>query len=119
MPSIRFHNGFKFALAIAAALIATAPIAGSGTARAGAEFFVAQVEMPAGQGTLNAIDAANRKINITHGPIAALNWPGMTMDFGVAPGVDLKALKVGTKISFTLARDADGMYVIDEVTSAQ
>ena len=80
---------------------------------------IAQAEKPTGQGTLNAIDAPGRKLNITHGPIAALNWPGMTMDFGVAPGVDLKALKAGSKISFTLTRGADGMYVIDEVKSAQ
>ena len=80
---------------------------------------IAQAEKPTGQGTLNSIDGAARKLNITHGPITALNWPGMTMDFGVAPDVDFKALKAGTKISFTLTRGADGMYVIDEVKAAQ
>lgn len=78
---------------------------------------IAQAEKPTGQGTLNAIDAATRKLNITHGPIAALNWPGMTMDFGVAPGVDLGALKAGSKIKFTLTRGGDGMFVIDEIKS--
>jgi Cu(I)/Ag(I) efflux system periplasmic protein CusF len=80
---------------------------------------IAQADKPTGQGTLNSVDGAARKLNITHGQIAALNWPAMTMDFDVAPGVDLKALKAGSKISFTLARGADGMYVIDEVKPAQ
>lgn len=76
---------------------------------------VAQTEKPSGQGALNAIDAANRKLNITHGPITVLKWPGMTMDFGVAPSVDLAALKPGEKIVFTLTRGDDGMYLVDDV----
>lgn len=67
---------------------------------------------------MNAIDVAGRKFNITHGPVAALNWPGMKMDFAVAPGVDLAALKPGAKIKFTLVRGEDGMFVIDEIKPA-
>jgi Cu/Ag efflux protein CusF len=80
---------------------------------------VAQTEKPTGQGTVNAIDAGQRKLNIMHGPVAALNWPGMTMDFTVAPGADISALKTGTKIIFTLGRGADGGYVIDEIKLAK
>lgn len=79
----------------------------------------AQAEKPLGHGMLNAIDETKRQLSITHGPISALNWPGMTMNFGVAPGADLKALKAGSKISFTLTRGADGKYAIDEVKPAQ
>jgi Cu/Ag efflux protein CusF len=39
----------------------------------------------------------------------------MTMDFRVAPGVDLPALKPGATITFTLERGADGLYAIDEI----
>jgi Cu/Ag efflux protein CusF len=39
----------------------------------------------------------------------------MTMDFPVAAGVDMNALKPGTKIGFTLKQGSDGMYMIDSV----
>ncbi len=100
----------KFALS---ALSAAAPC--EPALAAGAFMVVAQSGKPSGQGMLNSIDARNRKLNITHGPIAALQWPAMTMDFGVAPGVDFGALKPGEKIDFTLTRGVDGMFVIDAI----
>ena len=100
---------------IATALVAAAPLAVLAPARAADAMVVAQSEKPTGQGTINAIDAVGHKLNITHGPVAALKWPGMTMDFGVAPAVDLAALKPGSKIVFTLTRDAGGAYVIDSI----
>jgi Cu/Ag efflux protein CusF len=103
-----------------ATLAAVGSIAASGTARAAdGTIPVAQAEKPSGQGILNSVDAARRKLNITHGPVAALNWPGMTMDFQAAPGVDLGALKPGSKIAFTLARGIDGMFVIDDIRPSQ
>lgn len=36
-----------------------------------------------GQGTVNGIDAKTGKVNLSHGPIASLNWPAMTMGFPV------------------------------------
>ena len=103
---------------IATALVAAAPLAVFAPARAADTMVVAQSEKPTGQGTINAVDAAGHKVNITHGPVAALKWPGMTMDFGVAPAVDLGALKPGSKIVFTLTRGAGGMYVIDSIKQA-
>jgi hypothetical protein len=41
------------------------------------------------------------------------------MDFGLTPGVNLGALKPGSKIVFTLARGADGIVVIDEIKSSE
>src|SRR3989338_2637807 len=35
------------------------------------------------QGTLNAVNA-DGTVNITHGPVETLDWPGMTMDFVLA-----------------------------------
>ncbi|MBB4196624.1 hypothetical protein CCR94_20455 [Rhodoblastus sphagnicola] len=69
-----------------------------------------------GVGVVNAIDAAKHRLNITHQAIAALKWPGMTMDFQTAPALDLSGLKPGEKIRFTLGRDAQGLYVIEAVT---
>src|SRR6266567_1680433 len=45
-----------------------------------------------GTGTVNSIDTAGLKINVTHAPIPAIGFPAMTMDFGVAPKVDLQAV---------------------------
>ncbi|MBV9682140.1 MAG: copper-binding protein, partial [Solirubrobacterales bacterium] len=63
-------------------------------------------------GTVNSVDAGARKVNISHGPIQALGWPPMTMDFPVAPTVDLKAIKTGSRVRFTLEKGEDGMPVI-------
>ncbi|WP_296707412.1 copper-binding protein [Rhodoblastus sp.] len=118
MNSVCFRTRTLLAKAIATALVAAAPLAVFTPARAVDALVVAQSEKPTGQGTINAIDAAGHKLNITHGPVAALKWPGMTMDFGVAPAVDLAALKPGSKIDFTLTRGAGGMYEIDSIKQA-
>jgi Cu/Ag efflux protein CusF len=71
-----------------------------------------------GTGTVNAVDASGHKINLTHGPIPALGWPGMTMDFAVAPGVDLRTLKPGTRVNFTIEQGDGGNYEIQSVKPA-
>jgi len=71
-----------------------------------------------GTGTVNSIDAAGRKINLSHGPISAVGWPAMTMDFAVAPSVDLQAVKPGTRVNFTIEQGEGGMYVIQSITPA-
>jgi len=67
-------------------------------------------------GTVNSVDTSARKINISHGPIQDLGWPPMTMDFPVAPAVNLKAIKPGTKVDFTLEKGDDGMPVVQSVS---
>ena len=64
-------------------------------------------------GTVDAVDAAKRKITLSHGAIKSLGWPAMTMDFAVDKGVDLSTIKTGTKVNFTLVRRADGQWVVD------
>lgn len=69
-----------------------------------------------GNGTVNSVDAAQHKINISHGPIPAIGFPAMTMDFAVAPAVDLRAVKPGMRVDFTVEQGAGGMYEIQSVT---
>ncbi len=71
-----------------------------------------------GTGTVNSIDTAGLKINVTHAPIPAIGFPAMTMDFGVAPKVDLQAVKPGTRVNFTVEHGEGGMYVIQSITPA-
>lgn len=70
-----------------------------------------------GTGTINAVDAAAHKLNLSHGPISELGWPAMTMEFPVAPTVDLRALKPGMKVDFTIEQGQMGP-VIQSVTPA-
>ena len=70
-------------------------------------------------GKVNKVDAAKHVVNLTHGPIAALGWPGMTMDFGVAPNVDLGAVKAGDSVAFTVVKSADGAWVVNSIKPAK
>jgi len=69
-------------------------------------------------GTVNSIDVAGRKVNLSHGPIPQVGWPAMTMDFAVAPGVDLKAITPGMHVAFTLEKGADGLFLVESLTPA-
>lgn len=69
-------------------------------------------------GRVNAVDAAKRTVNLSHGPIPALGWAAMTMDFGVAPGVNLGSLKPGDTVRFTVVKDAKGVYQIGSLTAS-
>lgn len=68
-------------------------------------------------GTITALNAASHKITFDHGPIPDINWPAMTMEFAVAPSVDLAKLKTGEKVNFTLS-GSDGKYTVQSVSPA-
>ena len=55
-----------------------------------------------GSGKVNKVDPGKHTINLSHGPMPAINWPAMTMDFAVAPDVDLSRVKPGQQVEFTL-----------------
>lgn len=71
-----------------------------------------------GIGTVNIVNVAQRKIGMRHEPIPELGWPAMTMEFAVAPSVNLQSIQPGSRINFTLQRGADGTYVIQSVQPA-
>ena len=73
-------------------------------------------EIHQGKGTINSVNVKAGKLNITHGPIASLDWPGMTMDFEVQDKAKLAKLKAGQKVAFTLIEARKGKYVISEIT---
>jgi Cu/Ag efflux protein CusF len=65
------------------------------------------------EGVIKGVDASEHKLLITHGPISgAIEMPGMTMSFLVAPGVDFSNLEKGKEIKFTVTRDEKGRYLI-------
>jgi Cu/Ag efflux protein CusF len=69
-------------------------------------------------GTVNAVNAAARTINLSHGPISSLGWPAMTMEFAVGPRVDLQALQPGMRVNFTIEHADGDRYVIQSITPA-
>ncbi|MEN3794768.1 efflux RND transporter periplasmic adaptor subunit [Fulvimarina sp. MAC3] len=58
-------------------------------------------------GTINSVDSATGKANITHGPIADIGMPGMTMDFGLGAKLDSSALPVGAETTLYFAMDPE------------
>jgi Cu/Ag efflux protein CusF len=71
-----------------------------------------------GTGTVNSVDPAEHKVNLSHSPIPEIGWPAMTMDFPVAASVDLKTIKAGTRVNFTIQQGQGGMYEIKAITPA-
>jgi Cu/Ag efflux protein CusF len=71
-----------------------------------------------GSGTVNSVDPAQHKINLSHQAIPDIGWPAMTMDFPVAASVDLKPVKPGTRVNFTIEKRQGGMYEINAITPA-
>ncbi|MFZ5609580.1 MAG: efflux RND transporter periplasmic adaptor subunit [Pseudomonadota bacterium] len=86
---------------------------------AGHEAHAAAPATASGMATLNAVKAQEGKVDLSHGPIEAFDLPAMTMDFPVAPGVDLSALKPGGHVNFTLSRAADGSLLVTAITASQ
>ncbi|HJX18426.1 MAG TPA: copper-binding protein [Acidiferrobacterales bacterium] len=71
-----------------------------------------------GEGTVHRVDAAAGKLNMTHGPIKSLKWPGMTMDFRVKDKAVLTGIKPGQQVEFDLEK-SDSQYVITRITPAR
>jgi Cu/Ag efflux protein CusF len=71
-----------------------------------------------GTGTVNSVDPAQHKVNLSHNPIPEIGWPAMTMEFPVAPSIDLKTIKPGTRVNFTIEQQPGGMYEIRAIAPA-
>jgi Cu(I)/Ag(I) efflux system membrane fusion protein len=67
-------------------------------------------------GVVDSVDAKEQTISISHGPVASLKWPGMTMEFKVAHAALLKDLKPGSKLSFEFVERHPGEWVITGVS---
>lgn len=79
----------------------------------------AQSRANAGIGTVNRVDLQNGKVNLTHGPIKSLGWPGMTMDFTVKEKSLLNNIKSGEKVEFNVIKEGPGKFFIDRIKPVQ
>ena len=69
-------------------------------------------------GKVEEVDAKVGTASVTHGPVASLQWPGMTMEFKAANDAILKQLKPGAAINFEFVERSQGEWVITSVTPA-
>jgi Cu(I)/Ag(I) efflux system protein CusF len=71
-----------------------------------------------GTGTVNSVDPTQHKVNLSHNPIPEIGWPAMTMEFPVKPSLDLKTIKPGSRVNFTIEQQPGGMYEIQAIAPA-
>jgi membrane fusion protein, copper/silver efflux system len=64
---------------------------------------------------INTIAADQNRINATHRAISQWDWPEMTMDFSVAPSVDMTSLEEGMRLHIEISKTEDGGYQITAV----
>ncbi|MCJ0813687.1 efflux RND transporter periplasmic adaptor subunit [Vibrio vulnificus] len=64
------------------------------------------------KGEITDLMADHGMLTINHQPVPEWNWPGMTMNFSSAQGVDLSALQKGQAIEFEMEKTPEGQYQI-------
>jgi Cu/Ag efflux protein CusF len=78
----------------------------------------AETDAKLAEGTVKKIDKTAGKLTISHGPLATLGMPPMTMAFRAAePGL-LDRVKVGDKIRFA-AEKVGGELIVTSLEAAQ
>ena len=64
------------------------------------------------EGTVDSVDPKAGTVSISHGPIASLKWPAMTMEFKVANEAMLPLLKPGAMVTVEFVERQPGEWVI-------
>jgi len=70
-------------------------------------------------GVIDAVNTQARRVRISHGPVEALGWSAMTMEFDVLPPVDLAVLKAGQHINFSLRQSDSGDFEVQSIRRRQ
>jgi len=71
------------------------------------------------EGTLDAVDAKTGAVSITHGAVASLKWPAMTMEFMPANPSLVAGVKPGAAISFEFVERKSGEWVITKLEAGK
>ena len=69
------------------------------------------------EGVVDSVDVKQGTVSLTHGPIASLKWPAMTMEFGVANPSLFTALKPGASVSVEFVERQPGEWVITSASA--
>ena len=62
------------------------------------------------EATLNSL--SDGMANVSHGPIADIGWPAMTMDMTLLDGASMDGVEPGDKVMMMLEKGPDGMFGI-------
>jgi len=68
------------------------------------------------EGTVDGVDLKEGTVSLSHGPVASLKWPAMTMEFKAANASLLKDVKPGARIAIEFVERQPGEWVITRVT---
>jgi len=60
----------------------------------------------------------NGEITLAHGPVPSLNWPSMTMTFGLSSPELARRVASGDTVDFTFV-ERDGHYIVQDLRKAQ
>lgn len=66
-------------------------------------------------GVFEAHDAPAGTVTLSHQPIPELNWPEMTMDFGLADPALLSNILPGTPVHFEFSAGEPGEYIVTRI----
>jgi len=69
------------------------------------------------EGEINSVMVDHRMINVSHGSIGQWGWPDMTMDFLVAPEVNISLLEPGKRFKLQIQEISDENYEVVAVRS--
>lgn len=58
-------------------------------------------------GEVKLIDLKENKITIAHEPVAALNWPAMTMRFTLTSDTQIQGINAGDKVDFSFIQQGN------------
>lgn len=62
-------------------------------------------------GVVKSVDAAAGKVTLAHGPVKTLNWPAMTMTFGVKDKGLLDKLGAGQHVHVEFVKQGSGFVI--------
>lgn len=71
-----------------------------------------------GQGKINSVNPEAGTANVAMGPVKALDWPSMSMNFVVPDKKSLNGLKAGENVRFDFTKNAAGGYAITRIVPA-
>jgi Cu(I)/Ag(I) efflux system protein CusF len=67
------------------------------------------------EGIVKRIDVGNARVTLEHEAVTSLNWPPMTMSFGLADRSLLSNIKAGMKVKIEFKEEGKGKYVITKL----
>lgn len=112
MKAFPIAGAFALALMLAACGDAATSPDQQGTAGPDAK---AQNGQPAYEGQGHVTSIAGDQVSISHGPIAALGWPAMTMAFRAGSARMVEGIGAGDRVAFQF-REGDGGYVLTSIS---